>query len=100
MEALKTTLLLSTFVIGIIWLAVFICALSDKLRGYQPPPCTCAEEQKSGTPKLPRTWRQHVVRAPLYLVFLLFAIVLGVLSLPMIVLDRLWSARSKPTGRT
>ena len=81
----------------IVWIAVFICALSDKLRGYEPP---FTEPEDEAEPHLQQlSWWQRAIRAPLYFILALFAVVIGVVCLPMIVLDRFWSSRVKPTGK-
>jgi hypothetical protein len=103
METFKTVLICLAMVIGIVWIAVFFCALSDKLRGYRPPDVPESEEQESPTPSVPVPWWKWLLRAPLICLFIPVAVVLGIIFLPMMVFEYLWSwgarLRARISGR-
>lgn len=88
METLKIVLFCSALVVGIVWIAVFICGFSDRLRGVPPPDFTEAEEEEL-PPKEPRPWWQHVLLSPFYALFIVFMVVLGIFLVPpLVVLGR------------
>jgi len=88
METLKTLLICSAMVVGIVWVAVFICGLSDRLRGYQPPDFTEGEEYQL-PPKQSRPWWQHVLLSPFYALLIVLMVMLSILLVPpLVVLGR------------
>jgi hypothetical protein len=103
METFKTVLICSAMVVGIVWIAVFICALSDKLRGYRPPDFEESEEHEPPTPAAPVPWWKWLLRAPVICLFIPVAVVLGIIFLPMMVFEFLWGwgarLRARIAGR-
>lgn len=91
METFKTVLIDSAMFIGIVWIAVFVCGLSDKLRGHRPPDDPESEEQESPTPPVPEPWWVSLLRGPLiWLLFPPVVLVLLLIFLPMMVFEYLW----------
>lgn len=84
METFKSILIWCAIAIGLVWPAVFICALSDKLRGYQAVDFTEGDKYEP-PPGKPMAWWQHVLLSPLYALFLLLMVVLVILFVPPLV---------------
>ena len=103
METFKIVLSCSAMVVGIVWIAVFICALSDKRRGYRPPDVPESEEQEPAAPPVPVPWWKWLLRAPLICLFIPVALVLGIIVLPMMIFEFLWNwgtrLRARITGK-
>jgi hypothetical protein len=81
MATFKIVLLCSALVVGIVWVAVFLCGLRDRLQGVEPPDFIKGEEEEL-PPKEPRPWWQHVLRSPIYALLIVFMVVLGIFLVP------------------
>ena len=65
MDTLKIGLIFFAVSVPIVWMAVFICVLSDQLRGYQAPANTEDIEDPLPT-TVPKPWWKRVLLLPHY----------------------------------
>jgi hypothetical protein len=88
MEILEHILIWLAIFLGIGWSAVFICALASKQRGTMPR--FFSGGSRHFTSRRPLAWWQHLIRLPLYIIFLLvFGLCCLILLPPMFVVERL-----------
>ena len=95
MKTIKITLGVTAMVFGVIWLAVFICALSDRLKGVEridpdeeESPYIPSAEGLSTTPR----WKRVIFTPFLALLGGLFFIVV----FPMLLVELIFRPRKKP----
>jgi hypothetical protein len=91
-EILKNVLICFVMLLGIGWTAVFICALMDKSRGRDLPSFGRGGVRHFRE-RRPLVWWQHLIRLPLYLIFIpTFALCCLILLPPMFMVER-WHAK-------
>ena len=89
-------------VVGIVWLAVFICALCDKIDGRGRRRDTEVEEIEVDEPgsESARGWsRKGIARLPVVTILLVLGIAIAVLLMPMWLVEVIWPERPQhPDG--
>ena len=100
MQTWKVVLICTGMTVVVVWLAVLICALSDKLKGHRPPEFDEDEPAEQPTSQALRyPWWRHALLSPFYALFILVTLLLGVLFLPMVLVEWLWR-ETKPNKIT
>ena len=101
MTDVVTVFILAGLLLAIVWLAVFICALSDKLQGRKPNACDeQAAFEESPEPAPRRTLWQHLMFLPLYVVVVPMLFLLGVcVAPPLMFLELVWHWGAKARAR-
>lgn len=101
MTDIVTVLMLTGMLLAIVGLAVFICALSDKLQGRKPNACDESETLEESPEPAPRqTWWQHLMLLPLYVVLVPMFLALGsCIALPVMFLELVWHWGAKARSR-